>query len=68
MELKEGDKVIITTDLNELNQNMHQYAGQEATVVSVKNGYFGGQIATLDIDGGECNWSFNDKLDQISKF
>jgi hypothetical protein len=65
--LKDGDKVKITTDLNELNRFMYQYAGKEATVIAVQNGNSYGQIALLDIDDGEWYWSFYDKLDQIFK-
>lgn len=65
--LKDGDKVKITTDLNELNRFMYQYAGEEATVIAVQNGNSYGQLALLDIDDGEWYWSFNDKLDQIFK-
>lgn len=65
--LKEGDKVKITTDLNELNSFMYQYAGQEASVIAVKNGNSYGQLALLDIDDSEWYWSFNDKLNQIFK-
>lgn len=65
--IKEGDTVKITEDLNELNQFMCQYAGQEARVVAVYSGNSYGQIAKLDIDEGQWHWSFNDKLDQIFK-
>ena len=65
--IKDGDKVKITKDLNELNQFMHQYAGKEAKVISVQKGNSYGQIAKLDIDDGQWHWSFNDKLDQIFK-
>lgn len=33
--LKDGDRVKITSDLNELNSFMYQYAGVEATVIAV---------------------------------
>jgi hypothetical protein len=65
--LKVGDKVLITTELNCLNNYMAEFAGMEAVVTGVIDGSNYGQIATLDIDGGEWQWSFEDKLDQISK-
>lgn len=65
--LKEGDKVKITTDLDQLNKFMYQYAGQEAIVIVTMSGNSNGQLAFLDIDDGKWCWSFNDRLNQIFK-
>lgn len=65
--LKVGDTVVITTDLNVLNRYMYQYAGKQAKVLSIKEGFSGGQIVKLDIDYGYWSWCYNDKLEQIYK-
>jgi len=66
--LNVGDKVIITSDINELNQFMTDYCGQKAEVLEILDeSYNGGQICKLDIDGGMWAWSFNDKMHQIDK-
>ncbi len=65
--LKIGDRVLITSDTNSLNPFMEQYAGEEATVVYVCAGVEDGQLVNLDIDDSKWVWSYEDKLNHLTK-
>ena len=66
-ELKVGDKIKITEDINQLNSFMSSYAGDIAIVIEVKTTNYGGQECKLDIDKGHWTWYYKDKLEQIEK-
>lgn len=46
---------------------MERFAGEEATVVYVCAGVANGQLVNLDIDNSEWVWSYEDKLNHLTK-
>lgn len=65
--LKKGDRVLITSDTNSLNPFMERFAGEVATVVHTCAGVANGQLVNLDIDNSEWVWSYEDKLNHLTK-
>ena len=46
---------------------MERFAGEEATVVHTCAGVANGQLVNLDIDNSEWVWSYEDKLNHLTK-